>query len=131
MFHPGIRVSKTKWLVIPLLVLFCLPLRAQMDYEISFDVTLSGTTLTVVPMVSAPTATIVRYKLTSQKSGQSGRSVTRQSGTAKLDGVRPTPLSRLSLSVGPMDRYTITLRLFQGAELVGEKTMTYPLEERT
>ncbi len=67
-----------------------------------------------------------RYELTSKKNAASGHSTTRQSGLLKLACCEPVTISRLSLGMQPGDRYTITLRLFDGDLLLVEKILAYP-----
>ena len=67
-----------------------------------------------------------RYELTSEKAAGSSRSTTRQAGSLKLACCEPVTLSHLSLGIQPGERYTITLKLFDGEALLVEKILLYP-----
>ncbi len=67
-----------------------------------------------------------RYELKSEKAAGGSRSTTRQSGSLKLACCEPVTLSHLSLGIRPGERYTITLRLFDGEALLVEKILLYP-----
>ena len=121
----------TKWILVVLAGLLCATARAQMEYQITFDITPSDRAVEIVPRVMAAQAATIRYELVARKSGGADVAVSRQAGTAKLDGRSSQPLSRLKLSVRPEERYTITLKIFEGSAMVAEKTFTYPAQEET
>lgn len=114
-------------------VFFCLFLAASANlmageggYRLWLDTSISGSMLTVVPHIAAPAAATLHYEIVSTKQGKSGRSSTRQSGPVAVDNEGSQTFARLSLSVGPDDRYTIAVRVFDGSRVVAEQTLNYP-----
>jgi hypothetical protein len=95
-------------------------------YQLRVDSKLEGGTLTVAPLVSAPAGAELRYEVVSSKHGSNGKSSSSQSGnvTAGPDG--SAKLSSLSVSVGPQDKYVLTVKVFDGAKLVAEEVLRYP-----
>ena len=95
-------------------------------YRLWLDTSTSGRMLTVVPHIAAPAAATLRYEIVSTKHGKSGRSSTKQSGPVTVDKDGSQTFARLSVSVGPDDRYTIAVRVFEGSRVVAEQTLNYP-----
>ncbi len=94
--------------------------------RLTLDTSTSGRMLTVVPHVMAPGAARLRYEIVSTKHGKSGRSSTSQTGNVAVGPDGAGTFARLSLGVGPDDRYTIDVRVYDGARLVAEQTLNYP-----
>ena len=95
-------------------------------YELRVNSKVEGGTLTVAPRVTAPAGAQLRYEVVSSKQGSGGQSNSSQSGnvTAGPDG--SAKLSTLSVSVGPQDKYVLTVKVFDGAKLVAEEVLRYP-----
>ena len=98
----------------------------ESGYRLWLDTSVSGGKLIVVPHIAAPAPAALYYEIVSAKDGQSGRSSTRQSGPVDVGAQGSQTFARLSLSVGPQDRYTISVRVFEGARLVAEQSLNYP-----
>lgn len=98
----------------------------QPGYELRVNSRVEGGTLTVAPHVTAPAGAQLRYQVVSSKQGSNGKSNSSQSGnvTAGPDGT--AKLSTLSVSVGPQDKYVLTVKVFDGAKLVAEEVLRYP-----
>lgn len=82
--------------------------------------------LLAVPQIKAGHAALVDYELISTKSGQAGSATTNQSGSAQLAQGESRSFTRLRLSVGKHDQYTLLLRVYEQGELVAEDSVTYP-----
>ena len=95
-------------------------------YRLRLDSSVEGGKLTVAPQIAAPAGAQLRYEMISTKEGGAGKSSTSQSGRVAVGGSGPAKLSTLSLSVGPQDRYSVTVRVFDGAKLVAEQVLKYP-----
>jgi curli production protein len=95
-------------------------------YELRVNSKVEAGTLTVAPRVTAPAGAQLRYEVISSKQGSGGQSNSSQSGnvTAGPDG--SAKLSTLSVSVGPQDKYVLTVKVFDGAKLVAEEVLRYP-----
>jgi hypothetical protein len=98
----------------------------ETGYRLWLDTSTSGRMLTVVPHVSAPAAARLRYEIVSTKHGKSGQSSTTQSGNVAVGNDGSGTFAKLSLGVGPEDRYTIAVKLYDGPKLVAEQTLNYP-----
>jgi hypothetical protein len=98
----------------------------ETGYRLWLDTSTSGKMLTVVPHIAAPSAATLRYEIVSTKRGKSGRSSTSQSGRIAVDKEGTGTFAKLSLGVGPDDRYTIAVRVFDGTTMVAEQTLEYP-----
>jgi curli production protein len=95
-------------------------------YRLWLDTSSSGRMLTIIPHIAAPAGAALRYEIVSTKQGKSGRSSTKQSGGVAVDGAGSGTFAKLSLGVDPEDRYTIAVRVFDGANVVAEQTLNYP-----
>ena len=94
--------------------------------RLSLDKHLEDDKLTITPIVAADREMKLRYELTSEKFGQAGRSSTSQSSTFVVRANEAKKLATLSLGVQASDRYTITIRLFEGQILRAEAQVLYP-----
>ncbi len=99
---------------------------ADNGYKLRIESSLEDHQLTLVPHVAGPPGARLRYEMTSTKEGSAGKSSTSQSGTVGIGESGGAALSRLSVSVAPQDRYTITVKVFDGARLVAEETLRHP-----
>jgi hypothetical protein len=95
-------------------------------YRLWIESSVDGRTLTVAPHMTGPAGARLRYQITSSKLGVSGRSSTSQSGQFPLDENGSQPLATLKLGVGADDRYSIAVKVFDGAKIVAEQTLNYP-----
>lgn len=60
-----------------------------------------------------------RYELVAERNGPAGRSSSRQGGTVQAAAGAPVQLSRTALApLGPEDRWTVSLKVFRGDDLV-------------
>jgi hypothetical protein len=112
---------------IPLLLLAAsATLANEPGYQLLVNSRVEGGTLTVAPRVTAPAGAQLRYEVISSKQGSNGKSNSSQSGnvTAGPDG--SAELSSLSVSVGPQDKYVLTVKVFHGARLVAEEVLRHP-----
>ena len=99
----------------------------ETGYRLWLDTSTSGKMVTVVPHITAPAAMTLRYEIVSTKHGKAGRSSTTQSGRIAVDKEGSGTFAKLSLgTIGPDDRYTIAVRVFDGAKVVAEQTLNYP-----
>src|SRR5688572_16231686 len=98
----------------------------EASYKLWVNSKVEGGTLTVAPRITAPAGAQLRYEVISSKQGSSGQSNSSQSGnvTAGPDG--SAKLSTLSVSVGPQDKYVLTVKVFEGAKLVAEEVLRHP-----
>lgn len=95
-------------------------------YRLQLDSSLHDGKLTLTPYVEAPAGARLRYELKSDREGAAGRSSTSQGGGVAVGESGSAKLSTLSFSVAPQDRYTVTVRVFEGSRLVAEKSLTVP-----
>jgi len=68
----------------------------------------------------------LQYRLEARKAGESGRSISSQSGSAHVQGGEEKLLSQLFLRVTLQDRYSIQLIVYREGKKVGEDSVTYP-----
>ena len=104
------------------------PLMAYADstYRVDMGTEVRGNNLSVEPKVVGPAEKSLRYEMKVQREGQGRSSNSSQSGTVRLDAQGHGKLASNSVSVSPSDHYEITVRLFDGGELVAEQTGRYP-----
>jgi hypothetical protein len=102
------------------------PASAGQEFRAELRVVRSEGQIRITPVVEAERNAELRYELTSEKSGGAGRSRTSQSGVVRVRGGQPATLSTLTLSEGTDDRYTVTLRLYEGGALVLEQVLRHP-----
>ena len=99
---------------------------SETAYTLWIESSVEGRTLTVAPHLSGPAGARLRYQITSSKLGASGMSSTSQSGQCPLDGTGLRPLATLKLGVDADDRYSIAVKVFDGAKMVAEQTLNHP-----
>lgn len=112
--------------LIALAVLFASAAMAEGTYGLRIDSSVHDGKLTIVPYAAAPAGSRLRYEMVSGKEGGAGKSSTRQSGTVQVGESGSARLAILSLGVNPQDRYTVTVKLFDGRTLVAEDKLEYP-----
>lgn len=95
-------------------------------YRLRLDSALSDGKLTLTPYIEAPAGARLRYEMKSDREGAAGRSSTSQGGGVAVGDSGSAKLSTLSFSVAPQDRYTITVRVFEGSKVVAEKSLSVP-----
>lgn len=95
-------------------------------YKLRIDSSLREGHLTLTPYVEAPAGARLRYEMKSDREGAAGRSSTSQGGGVAVGDSGSAKLSTLSFSVGPQDRYTVTVRVFEGSKVVAEKSLSVP-----
>lgn len=98
----------------------------QPDFRLWADVSAEQHLWTVTPRIAAPAGRQLRYEINAVKSGKSGRSQTRQSGQVLSSAESSVVLASLSLGIVPGDDCDIDIRLFDGANLVGEMKLHLP-----
>jgi len=108
------------------LALLTVGVQAQSELDVWLEPSVSGSKVEIIAMARGAPHPGVRYELTSKKNGPAGHSATRQSGDLNLICCDPVPLSRLTLRLASGERYTVTLRLLDGGEVVLERTLVYP-----
>jgi hypothetical protein len=100
------------------------------DYDVDLGTSLQSGKLRVEPSISGPAGKVVSYEMKVQREGRSesraksgGTSV---SGRAKLGEDGRARLATSVVNVGPGDRFTVTVRVREGSEVVAEKSRQYP-----
>lgn len=83
-------------------------------------------TLRVEPVVAGPGGKTLRYEINIRREGKSGPSATSQAGTVRLDGAGKGQFAYSSLSFSPGDRYTISVKLYEGDRLVASQQVVEP-----
>ena len=68
---------------------------------------------------------VLRYNLTVQKRGKSGRTSSAQSGSVYLRSQEEKCVSKLNLRVSPKDEYEIKLEVYKDGKLVTEDFVVY------
>lgn len=95
-------------------------------YQLDLGARLEGGSLKVEPTVSGPPDKALRYEMRVRRDGEAGASNSSQSGTVRLDDDGHAQLASNAVSVGPNDRYVVTVRLLDGARVVAEQSASYP-----
>lgn len=95
-------------------------------FRLRIDTSLDNGQLTVMPALSGPAGTAVRYEMVSTKQGTAGKSSTRQSGRVAVDSSGTAMLSTLRLGVAAGDRYEIVVKVYEGRKLVAEQVLHHP-----
>ncbi len=95
-------------------------------YELSLGAEVSGGTLKVAPIVTAPPGTKLRYDVTTTRTGRSGNSNSHQSGDVTVGDDGKASLSQVAVSVSPQDRYEVHVDVYDGKRLVASETLKHP-----
>jgi hypothetical protein len=101
-------------------------LASDPGYELTLGTEMRGGTLTVAPVLTAPANKRLRYDVVVTRSGRSGNSDSRQGGNVTVGANGTAGLSQVSISVGEGDRYDVSVKVYDGARLVAEKTARQP-----
>lgn len=96
------------------------------DYQVRIASSVEGGRLTVVPQLVAAPGARLRYEMTSTKEGGASQANSSQGGSVNVGPDGQATLSKLTVSVGPQDRYVISVKVFDGAKLVAEDVLRYP-----
>jgi hypothetical protein len=83
--------------------------------------------LLVLPMCQAENETLIRYEISANKTGPSGRSQSNQGGQRLLPATQDISLSTLQFGLAENDRYKFEMRIFINNTLVTTVTAKYPL----
>jgi hypothetical protein len=96
------------------------------DHRVWIETSTDDGRFLAVPQVEASRDALLDYELISAKTGKAGRSSSTQAGSVRVGRGETRSLTRLRLGVGPGDSYTLSLRVYENGELVGEDAVTYP-----
>ena len=99
---------------------------ADKAYRLDLGAEVHGNNLKVEPTVVGPADKSLRYEMKVRREGQGKSSNSSQSGTVRLDAQGHGQLASNSVNVSPSDRYEITVRLFEGNQVVAEQSARYP-----
>ena len=80
----------------------------------------------IIPYCRSDDAITVNYDLTSEKSGRSGTSRSRQGGKVELKPGIDTSLSHQKIGTTEQDSYRLTLKVFSRGELIASDVITVP-----
>jgi len=95
-------------------------------YRLTLDARVENHKLTMAPHIHAPAGAALRYEVVAAKTGASGITSTRQGGQVRVDDHNTAALSKVSLSLGPDDRCTVSVKVYDGTTVVAEGTFSYP-----
>jgi len=118
-------MHKSHAVLLPLFVAAAAAL-ADAPYEVDLGTSLRSGSLSIEPTVTGPAGKTLRYEMRVRKEGGAGNSSSSQSGTVRLGDDGRAELASNSVSVAPDDRAVITVRLFDGARVVAERSTQYP-----
>lgn len=102
-----------------------MPDTSQLHAFIAIDTQEDGTLFSATLENKTRTELTLRYQLDIEKKGQSGQSVSSQSGSAQLAAQSTDVLSRVKLNIQENDRCDLRLRIYQGNQLLIEKKSQY------
>lgn len=88
----------------------------------------TGNMWTVVPHVDAPAGRVFGYEIAADKTGDSGTSKTRQTGTVSMPATATASLSSLTIGIAPHEHCVIEIKLFEGSKTIDSQTLTLPGE---
>lgn len=108
------------------LALFPAAAFADAAYRLDMGTSVHGGSLKVEPTVTGPANKTMRYEMQVRREGSGGSSNSSQSGTVRLDDSGEGRLASSSVSVSPSDRYVVTVKLYDGPELVAQQSAKYP-----
>jgi hypothetical protein len=92
-----------------------------------FKITPKADSLLVLPMCQSENKTLIRYEISANKTGTSGRSQNSQGGQLLLPAHKKVSLSTLQFGLTGNDHYQFTMRIFVNNALVTTVTAKYPL----
>jgi hypothetical protein len=96
------------------------------DLRVWIETASDGGQLQAQPWIESGHDALLSYELISIKTGEGGRSSSSQAGSVRVTGGETRSLTRLRLSIGEDDEYILSLRVYEGGELVGEDSVTFP-----
>jgi hypothetical protein len=113
---------------LPLLLALGNPLLAmdKSGYRLMLDARIEDHKLTMAPQIHAPAGAVLRYEVIVAKTGTSGTTSTRQGGEVRVNEHNTATLSKLSLSIGPQDRWTVLVKVYDGQDIVAERSFSHP-----
>jgi hypothetical protein len=76
--------------------------------------------------VYGPAGKELRYEVDVRRAAGAGKANISQSGTVRLDNDGRGALSSNAVTLGPGERYDMTVRVFDGSRLVAEQTASRP-----
>jgi hypothetical protein len=100
-------------------------LAADPAYRLDLGLDMRRGTLQVEPTLSGPAGKSLRYEMNIRREG-GGSSSSSQAGTVRLDGSGNGHFAYNALSVNKGDRYTVTVKVFDGDRLVAEQSAHQP-----
>jgi hypothetical protein len=109
-----------------LLLVCASALAADPAYRLDLGISMSSGTLRVEPVVAGPAGKTLRYEMSVRREGKGGSSATSQAGSVRLDGTGKGQFAYNSLSVGPGDRYVISVKVYEGDRLVASEQAVEP-----
>ncbi len=86
-------------------------------YELSINAERRDGNVSVAPTLTAPAGTKLRYEIVARKQGSSSSS-SQQSGNVTVGENGMASLSELSFTVGPQDRCEVSVKVYEGDNLV-------------
>lgn len=89
-----------------------------------FQVQPQGEGVLVTPYLDGTDRSVLRYELESQSRSIAGSSSIRQAGGIQPLSSQPTPITRLRMSPTNTGECEIRLKIFDGHQLLAEKTLT-------
>jgi hypothetical protein len=108
-------------------LLFSAPALAQDPaYRLDLGISMVSGTLRVEPTVAGPGGKTLRYEMSIRREGKGGNAATSQSGTVRLDGAGKGQFAYNSLSYSPGDRYSISIKVYDGTRLVASEQAVEP-----
>lgn len=95
-------------------------------YRLDLGLSMVAGTLRVEPVLAGPGGKTLRYEISIRREGKGASSTTSQAGTVRLDGAGKAQFAYNSLSVNPGDRYSITVKVYDGNRLVASEQAVEP-----
>jgi hypothetical protein len=96
------------------------------DHRAWIETSVEDDRLLAVPQIEGGHDAMLDYELISTKAGKAGRSSSTQAGSVRVGQGETRSLTRLRLSVASTDTYLLSLRVYEGGELVAEDSVSYP-----
>ncbi len=103
------------------------PLRAaDSPYRVDINASTQDGSLRVQPHVYGPAGKALRYEVDVHRAAGAGKADISQSGTVQLDNDGKAALSSNAVTLGPGERYDMTVKLFDGDRLVAKQSASRP-----
>ena len=90
-------------------------------YELSINADRRDGNVSVAPTLTAPAGTKLRYEIVARKQGRSSSS-SQQSGNVTVGENGMASLSELSFTVGPQDNCEVSVKVYEGKDLVASQS---------